>query len=167
MMTEGNHMSESAIIPKEDSAKTRITLAKAISTLRVFRERAQTFLPAPWVLLLLGIASIAYSQYHMETRAVLGTVYSITNIWNTKYRLAIVNFNNVLSATPYLLIGAILCVLTAAPSARKKSFINWAIRWPTREQAQSKTHLPRLILGMGLLTFLLIQLGRHQYAPVY
>ena len=160
-------MSESDSIPKVDPTETQITFNRESSALRGLHERLQTFVPSRWIFLLTGIACIVYSQYLMETRAPIGELHSITEIWNAKYRLAIVNFNNVLSAAPYLLIGATLCALTAFPSAWKKSSINWATHWPTRAQAQWKTHLPRLILGIGLMTFLLFQLGRHQYAPVY
>ncbi len=148
-------------------AEIRTLPNKVIAALRVLRERIQSTLPARWILLIAGIASIGYGQYLMEQRAPQGNPLPLAEFWNIVYRLEIVNFDNVLYALPYFIGGAILCALVAMPSTWKEPFVNWATRWPGRAEARWNFQFSRILIGIISIGYLLFQLDRHQYMPVY
>ncbi len=154
-------MTVSGNTPTDGAANARTLYRRAADILHTIRDRLQTN-ATRWTLLLIGIACIGYSQYLMEHRLPLGTPNPIANSWNVKYRLEIVNYDNVFHALPYFLGGAFLCLLTLAPAAWKRDFRNWAETWP-----KPKMQLALPLLSLVLFGYLLFQLGRHNYTGVY
>jgi len=150
-----------------NEADTPVPSNRLIAALRLLRERMRVLLPARSILLIVGIASICYSQYLMEQRAPLGTPAPLAERWNAIYRLEIVNYDNVFLALPYLIAGALLCAFTALPASWTEGFINWASHWPARENIKSGFWSPSLLIGVLSFGYLLIQLGRHQFSPIY
>jgi 4-amino-4-deoxy-L-arabinose transferase-like glycosyltransferase len=132
-----------------------------------WRERAQVLLPARWILLAVGIGSIFYSQSLMETRQIVGTPLPMAELWNITYRLEIINFSNVLSALPYLLIGMVLCALTAMPSEWKKLNADEVTKQFPDKEANWAFLFVRILVGIAFMVFILIQLGKHEYVPIY
>jgi len=152
-------------MPAANSANTQAPLSKFRVALRVFFQRARAFWPARWILLIAGIASIGYAQYLVEQRIPQGQPIPDAEFWNAIYRLDIVNHDNVYFALPYFLGGAFLCALTAMPAAWKNQFINWASHWPLRANISWRSS--SIVIGIISMAFLLIQLGRHLYMPIY
>ena len=150
-----------------NEADTPVPSNRLIAALRVLRERIRVLLPARWILLIAGVASISYSQYLMEQRPPLGTPVPIAELWNAIYRLEIVNYDNVFLALPYFIGGALLCAFTALPASWKDNFINWASHWPGRENIKPGFQSLHLLIGIVSFGYLLIQLGRHQFSPIY
>ena len=140
---------------------------KLTSPLRALLERVRDLLPARWLVLLVGVGCIAYSQYMMEQRALLGQPNPLADEWNALHRLEIVNLQNVLSAIPYFVVGILLCAWTALPAAWKESVIDWTSERPAWTRTSWGKHVPRLLIGTGLIVYLLFQLGKHNYMPLY
>ncbi len=150
-----------------DSHQARHRFDKPITPLRILLERASVLLPSRWLLLLIGISCIAYSQYMMEQRALQGKPLQIADDWNILYRFEIVNFSNVLSVIPYFVAGIILCAWVGLPSLWREPFVNWSSQWPALRGTKWGKHTPRLVIAAGLLVYLLIRLGKHEYMPIY
>jgi 4-amino-4-deoxy-L-arabinose transferase-like glycosyltransferase len=150
-----------------ESPRAGYRLNKIKDSLNMLHERARDRLPARWLILLIGIGCVAYSQYLMEQRALQGPPLPLAEEWNILYRLEIVNFSNVLLAIPYFLGGVILCAWAGLPASWKEPFVNWSEKWPALAETEWGKHLPRLLVAVGLVAFLLIQLGKHQYMPIY
>ncbi len=160
-------MPASDVIPAADSAESGSALNKPASTFRVLREGLRPSLPTRLALLIAGVTSVGYSQYLMEQRIPQGVPNPLAEHWNAVYRLEIVNYDNLFFALPYFLGGAILCGLAALPSAWKGSFTDWNSSQESRSDAKPILQLTHLVIGMILSGYLLIQLGRHQYQPIY
>ena len=150
-----------------DSHQAGYRFNKLNASLRVFYDHVKAILPPRRILLAAGLGCVIYSQYLMEQRVTQGQPLELADFWNTVYRLEIVNFDNVLYALPYFIGGALLCALAGLPESWKAPFENWSAHWPNQREAKWRTHLPRILLGAGLIIYLLIQLGRHQYTPIY
>lgn len=118
-------------------------------------------------LLVAGIASIAYSQYLMETRVPLADPNPAADQWNIAYKLEIVNYENVVTALPYFFGGALLCALFGLPKAWKKPLEEGTRLEVRGEAAGWKSQLPKVIIGLALFAFLLFRLSRHQYEPIH
>jgi hypothetical protein len=116
-------------------------------------------------LLAAGIASIGYGQYLMETRPALGGPNPAAELWNTVYKLEIVNYENVIRALPYFAIGIILCALLGMPDSWKRSDDNHPMQRLTLGNAGWRTHFMKLTVGIVLFGFLMFQLSRHRYEP--
>ncbi len=150
-----------------DSQETRHRFDKLITAWHVLLERAHDFLPARWLLLLIGIGCVAYSQYLMEQRFVQGQPIPLADEWNLLYRLEVVNLSNVLAALPYFAVGVILCAWVGLPASWKEAFVNWSTQWPAFRATKWGKQAPRLLVATGLMIYLLAQLGKHHYAPIY
>ncbi|HSL46531.1 MAG TPA: glycosyltransferase family 39 protein [Anaerolineales bacterium] len=140
-------------------------LDKFISALRVSFARVQLSAPVRLILLLTGIASIGYGQYLMEQRWSQSDPIPAAELWNSLYRLEIDNYNNVYLALPYFAGGAFLCALIVMPLSWKNPFTNWTIPFLPRESADWKSI--DVVVGIACMSFLLIQLGKHLYTPIY
>ncbi len=151
----------------EDSQQITHRFDKVTKVLRSLRERARELLPARWVLLLVGIGCLAYSQYMMEQRFLQGLPIPAADEWNILYRLEVVNLSNVLTGLPYFVLGVILCAWAGLPSAWKETFVNWASQWPIFRATNWGKQMPRLGIATGLMAYLLVQLGKLHYAPIY
>lgn len=130
-------------------------------------ERVRAALPARWLLLLIGLGCLAYSQYMMEQRFGRAPFPPAVEQWSLHYRLEIVNLVNVLAALPYFAVGLVLCAWAGLPSAWKENFVNWSPQWHALRAAKWGKQIPNLLIAAGLMTYLLIQLGKHKYEPVY
>ncbi|RPJ28958.1 MAG: hypothetical protein EHM33_02600 [Chloroflexi bacterium] len=150
-----------------DSHQTRHRFDKLIAAWHVLVERTRESLPARWLLLLVGIGCIAYSQYLMEQRFVQGQPIPVADEWNVLYRLEVVNLSNVLAALPYFVGGVILCFWAALPASWKESFVNWSSQWSTFSATKWGKQVPRLLIATGLMVYLLVQLGKQHYMPIY
>ena len=154
-------------MPVSDSAKSRIPINKRIALWSSFCERLKAFSPFRWIFLLLGVASISYGQYLIGQRYTQGKPFPQAELWNDIYRLEIVNFDNALHALPFLIGGAFLCALFALPAAWKSSRTTLRFASLSREGFHWRKQFPYILLGGILLVFLIVQLGRHAYSPVY
>lgn len=142
-------------------------LNRLASSLRTWRDRVRSLLPARWLLLIIGVACVVYSQYVMEQRGILGSPNPLADKWNTFYRLEIVNLHNVLAALPYFVVGILLCAWMGLPSSWKDNYSDVKLEWPAWTRTELGKHLPRMLAGIALIAYLLFQLSRHQYTPFF
>lgn len=150
-----------------DSSPARHRFEKLSVRWQALRERVREALPARWLVLLVGIGCLIYSQYMMEQRFVQGESLPVADEWNLLYRLEIVNLTNVLSALPYFALGIILCAWVGLPPSWKEPFVNWAAEWPRWRAVRWSKQIFSLLLATGAMAYILLQLGKHQYQPAY
>jgi hypothetical protein len=148
-----------------NAANTGTPLNRLKTDMRVFGERVAARFPVRLIVLIAGIVAIVYGQYLMEQRFPQGAPSLDAELWNITYRLDIPNYDNAYKALPYLIVGAFLCALTVMPSSWKHPFKNWSVKESSYQdiRVQSLT----IVIGSLLFVFLLIQLGKHLYTPIY
>ncbi|MGE5775806.1 MAG: hypothetical protein ACM33V_06275 [Chloroflexota bacterium] len=151
----------------EESHQPRYRFNKLTAIWQGFLERVREALPARWLLLVTGLGCLIYSQYMMEQRYGQGPLTPAVEQWNVFYRLEIVNLGSVLAGLPYFAAGLVLCALAGLPSAWKEKFVNWSSQWPALNATKWGKHTPGLLAATGLMIYLLVQLGKHKYEPVY
>jgi hypothetical protein len=117
-----------------------------------------------WLLLL--AAEAVHSQYMMEQRF-HGQPNPVAEQWNILHRLEVVNLSNVLAGLPYFGLGVILCAWVGLPSSWREPFVNWSSQWPAFRATKWGKQAPRLLVATGLMIYLLVQLGKHTYVPIY
>ena len=135
----------------EESHQPRHRFDKLIAIRRVLLERVRGILPARWLLLLMGIGCLTYSQYMMEQRYGQVPLPPAVEQWNVFYRLEIVNLANVLAALPYFVVGLILCAWAGLPPAWKENFVNWSSQWPALRATKWGKQTPSLLVAMQQL----------------
>lgn len=151
----------------EESHQPRYRFDKLTTIWQGFLERVREALPARWLVLLVGIGCLAYSQYMMEQRFGRVPFPPAVEQWSLHYRLEIVNLVNVLAALPYFVVGLVLCAWVGMPATWKENFVNWSSQWHPLRATKWGKHLPGLLVAAGLMIYLLVQLGKHKYEPVY
>ena len=151
----------------DDSSQTRHRFDKLIAAWHMLLERTRELLPARWLLLLVGIGCLAYSQYMMEQRFLHGQPNPVAEQWNILHRLEVVNLSNVLAGLPYFGLGVILCAWVGLPSSWREPFVNWSSQWPAFGATKWGKQASRLLVATGLMIYLLVQLGKHIYVPIY
>ena len=144
---------------------SRRTLARFTTLWQSLTTRVHAVLPSRWFPLLIGIGCISYSQFLIEQRIVQPSL--IAYEWNILYRLDIVNLSNVLYAVPYFVGGVFLCAWAGFPPSWDEPFVNWASHWTFVKEMKWDKQIRHLLAATGLTIFLLVQLDRHQYAPMY
>lgn len=152
-------------MPPSETANIQTRLDKATAIVRVFHERVFMSLPVQLILLLTGIASIGYGQYLMEKRLPQSIPNFDAEFWNTVYRLEIANYHNVYFGLRYFLIGMFLCVLTIVPLTWNNPLPQGNVQFPSQEGRGRR--ILTMVVGVFLMVFLLTQLGRHLYSPIY